>query len=202
MWEALSDFGSREYWSRMWIVPEVLSKPQARVVVFCGDGWITLERLHVVCDFALDVLGSRRRKSSRNRENWELPAGWTEDDVAATANDIRNSNMLHLSHKCGHTSLWDLLERHGNAGCSDPRDKVYALLSVAEDAIWLECPLRPDYEKDPRVLITDVLTFCSRENTRSLRQLVAWMLPKEEVPDSFEVWAQRWPASIEVPKIV
>jgi hypothetical protein len=43
--------------------------------------------------------------------------------------------------------------------CTDPRDKVYSLRSIASDVKIEACP-RPDYSKTRQTLCWDVLSFC------------------------------------------
>ena len=107
--QALQRFAERTYWSRIWIVQElVLAK---EVVLMCGNSTLLWRRIE---DFFKRFLPHKIEAA------WQFsPQLTTLGQVLATRN-------------CSNT-LWQLFDRFGDKDCSIPHDKIYALLGMAED---------------------------------------------------------------------
>lgn len=60
--------------------------------------------------------------------------------------------------------LQDLLGRFIGWKCQDERDRVHALLYLADDTNSPDCPLQPDYTKDICTLISDIVEFYGKKN--------------------------------------
>lgn len=132
-WDAhMADLTSRPYWSRRWIIQEFTAG--AGVQVYCGS-----VSLHWV-DFRsrAQVRGARSRRGTA---------------FAAILMQQRHSRSLH-----GKPTLLDLLTTYGQAACKDPRDRVFALLALAEDGD-LVCDRFPDYTLSEREVLILTLAY-------------------------------------------
>ena len=142
-------FCCAQYWSRLWIIQEMLSA--RRLIVYCGSAdclWeeITENLSHIaasVHEIASPSLLSERRDASRpslpNAPIWIL-----KRSLEAKEN----------------LTLRQLLLRHGHSECEDKRDRVCGILGLASDCQNGEIPI--DYAIPMNELFEKVLVFYSR----------------------------------------
>jgi len=119
-WQFLEELCTREYWKRVWIVQEVVLAHKIRV--YCGDdeaGWEGFENIIKEYD---TIFKPKAAVKSARQVRKSLPA------------QLYHLRLLHKDSGC---SLLKLLKTTEESLCSDPRDKVYALLGLAAD-----CPRR------------------------------------------------------------
>lgn len=139
--KAIRDLFERPYWTRMWIVQEIIHAN--RLTVWCGSQrveWPVLDRLYLTMktleeekqlhhhEFAVDVLQSPAFVMIWQRAHWRHPE--TPTPKLQTLIDIFQS--------------WE---------CADIRDKVYALVSMADE----KTAVLPNYSRSPRQIYHDVL---------------------------------------------
>ena len=82
--------------------------------------------------------------------DWRNGAGREQDKT----NQMQSPTNRPLAH---------LLNTYSESIASDPRDKVYALLSLASDCHG-GCGLQADYSKDAATLFLEVIRFCRPTN--------------------------------------
>jgi hypothetical protein len=100
-----------DYWDRVWIVQEI---GKARKIQVClSEGMV-----------AWDVLIQWIQKSLTH-----LSVG----DSNCKAGPLKLETQLQEKYRHGH-ALRELLERHQNSVCKDPRDKIYGFVGLAVDA--------------------------------------------------------------------
>ncbi|KAH7078494.1 heterokaryon incompatibility protein-domain-containing protein [Paraphoma chrysanthemicola] len=130
---ALSKFFKRSYWRRIWVVQELV---HAKSVQFlCGDKVVLEEPLH----HALRLV--------RNfGQHWHFQHPQAVDlEVESNAIDTRSPiNMLKFRRADGFFPLIYLMRTLRYFNATDPRDRIFALLSFAADTAGLG--LRPNYE--------------------------------------------------------
>lgn len=187
-WKALMEICKRRYWTRRWIIQELLALPHDRVMIYCGFKFTSFQRLVSMSLLAYHQWGhAHTHKKNMVFENGNLR--YCGLDVKVTA-------MGDLATTTGKgDNLFDLLRRFSGWSCKDKKDQVYALLSLADDTKVDGCPLKPDYTIDIRVLISDIMVFygsCSREK---LRDLMLYLLPQGQNHIPYEEWAIEWPPS-------
>ena len=122
----------RDYWRRLWVVQEIFLAREA--VIACGPyraGLLELRRVYS------SILGLKRQ---------------FEGEV------FDESYFLNLTNTA-RGSLKELIIKHANAKCQDPRDRIYALRSLALDITDVD--LMPDYSKLSTDLYWDVLQTCT-----------------------------------------
>ncbi|KAI1139680.1 heterokaryon incompatibility protein-domain-containing protein [Hypoxylon sp. FL0543] len=161
-WRALTEFTSNEYWSRMWIIQEiVLAKPLEAHWYICGDESMCHLELHalqgllgILRDSNLpgsDVQGSQKRELWSYISNhlgfnlFERRIRWLATLSALNPRRLRLVDAIHFS-------------AYG-AFATDARDFVYAVISLADSNI------EPDYNKSVRdvyldAVLSDGITNC------------------------------------------
>jgi hypothetical protein len=139
-WEAFDALCHHEYWTRTWIIQEVLL---AKTVVLCGNEmmqpWSSFEAL---CR-ALD-------------ERPRPPLGHSQAEGAVESIPLQLVNdRIHLSVS-SNRQLRRLLEAYSSSRSTITHDKIYGLLGLAEKS----SDIQVDYSKDCLDLYLDTLGFC------------------------------------------
>lgn len=147
---AVSELCERPYWRRMWIIQEVCHADD--IVVWCGQKhfpWSNLEalylRLKVLEDtswFAHHQFAMRVLQSSACVMVWQR-AHWRHRDTPTP-------------------SLQTLIEVFHSWHCTDIRDKVFALVGMADP----KTTITPDYEKTTVQVYYDVVRRNDEEGTK------------------------------------
>lgn len=161
------------WWERIWVVQEVILPP--KVTIICGTvsaPWTMFARAasrylhhihrccinfpenlprdcrHVLKDFCQRVLDIENLRS-------------VYADQASSAGSENGTPILAKTHalKPDARSLLSLLRRFGNRRASDPRDKVYALLSLVQQSSHRP-PIRPDYSRSERNVYIQATLEC------------------------------------------
>jgi len=176
-WQAISDFFSRTWFHRAWIVQEVAL---SRTCIFlCGDSMIPKERLKLFVDWICRLEWNHELKSTRRDKGVHLDSGITtlfetlrlRNFVQA---ELRDANLqTSLSHLLGvslrterdlfYTFTANLLFRVQHRQASEARDKVFAPLALArmttkDQRLANSLPL-PDYSSSVERVYTQVTSF-------------------------------------------
>lgn len=148
---AIRSLCERRYWSRLWVVQELWAAQSTQIM--CGDRLIPLQYFEQFLQPLLHDDSDKRMPRLKN----ELQI--LQQSPAAKA--------IKLIRTVGHTytviekrqitldrSLWTLLHATRELQCAEPRDRVYALLSVASAG---HQGIKPNYQRPLTELIKDVL---------------------------------------------
>jgi hypothetical protein len=168
MWKACEAFAQREYWSRTWILQELLLSQ--RPVLFCGS---KVCRWHSWA-IALDLLGQRL----------SFTRSWTPMLPESSAFFICQQWFSNLDG-LPDDHLVKLVLRFRNSKSSTTHDKVYGLLGLASDAsnfpLDYDCEVRDIYNHlldllDPHSAIADAQElsrlFCLEQSFDNMRKLL------------------------------
>lgn len=121
IWQALRNLLSRPWFTRLWIIQEVILSADARVA--CGDSFITWDQLALAC-LQLSTCGISR---------W-LQLNFSDSAVSSGRGDVcqpvRQLDHMKSQTEGGPNLLFNLLIDSRNAQCYDLRDKIYGLLGV------------------------------------------------------------------------
>jgi len=104
---AMLELCERPYWIRLWVYQEL--KASQTTAILCGSQWVLLDSLE-----------------SLMHDNHD-------ERVKAKMQALRKSSageMLRLTHASMDRSLRAMLDSTSHLRCTDPRDKVYAILNV------------------------------------------------------------------------
>lgn len=129
-----------DYWSRLWIVPEVLSA--RRLCLASQDGYLLpwnrlIDFVHATCDWEY-------MQCITFKHVWQSVL----DSKLASFSEIwQNSDTADYRFK-------PLLYAHGTNNCSDPRDRIFALLALSSDA----ADVRIDYNMSAEDLCVYMLS--------------------------------------------
>jgi hypothetical protein len=111
----------RPYWSRLWVFQEL--KSAQKIELMCGDAtvnWKKFKQDLMDHDSDVDDVGD---------------VDSLKEIFISEPDPVRHSAATSMVMLCGQrmpTSLWTLLQLTSHLHCYDPRDKVYALLSIAK----------------------------------------------------------------------
>lgn len=136
---ALSTILSNDYFSRLWIVQEVLLTPEIRIFV-AGNTWIKWEKIWSITK---DVNLGKLKLTKDETTAWKRISPNTQKLIRLTGN---------TGQRKGSRELLDILSFSANI-CFEPRDKVYGLMSLFE----IEDRLKVDYQKPVFDVFVDVV---------------------------------------------
>ncbi|KAI1867650.1 hypothetical protein JX265_007452 [Neoarthrinium moseri] len=129
---ALEDLREREYWRRVWIWQEA-STPMVPRDIWCGDERIAFEDAVLANDVARQWLLALNRIPEANPWNTELEGLNTLSHIRQTKRNMGPSDSLESTIIRGWDSLLSMLYTTLDLQATNPRDKIYALLSVYAD---------------------------------------------------------------------
>ena len=175
-WTALADLMKREWFSRRWIVQElVLAKNR---YLYCGDKvlhWDDFERAVSFFTNKLDTIRTMFTSSAEFRHNTKNLADVKALGASALV-DITNEFVRREDGSLERrNTLESLVARLPMFEALDPRDIIYSLLSIAEDTQPLNSlttrkqdnfrerglvPFEADYGKDILEVYKDFTAFC------------------------------------------
>jgi hypothetical protein len=139
---ALLDICSRPYWERAWILQEVMLSGSK--ILHCGSYSAPWNVFYDLLKRASEYL----RIDQRVYRLFETPN--------ADSRSLKESLRLR-------PTLEVLLEEYGESACTDIRDRIYALLSLAEDCTTDHFfPI--DYAEDKCILFFRTIIFCKPRN--------------------------------------
>jgi hypothetical protein len=129
-WAAIARLWQRNYWSRIWIIQEVVFGTTNRwqCIIHCGQDSIAWETL-VALDRAMALIDRRCNDNEHSEVDIVQFSRGARLDISwfiATHGDRSRRRELLLSY---------LLIRQGRYQASDLKDKVYALLSMAPESV-------------------------------------------------------------------
>lgn len=171
-WEALDSLMNRPWWTRSWVVQEVAVSTNVHVV--CGEDVVEWE----VFPSAASVV---RAFSEERRFFWE-EAGRSMEQIMKYTVTSSFPTREDEDH-----SLKALLSQTWKKEATDPRDKVFALLGLAKDAIgWSP---RADYSKSvERVYLETTRDVMARERDLSILEYASGGNSKTSLPS----WVADW----------
>jgi hypothetical protein len=168
--QALLGLFRRPWFSRVWILQEVFKCPFGKAVIVCGDTWVDWSTVM----YLKPVIDDIRDKAIF--KHWHEPIPWPYVLI-----------LQSYSSFSARKSLYNFLLETRDFGATDPRDKLFALLPLLEDACY-EGPVvdyalssAQVYINVAEYLLQDGLQFLSlAQGPPTVRSLPSW------VPD----WSQ------------
>lgn len=164
-YRAIRDLLSRSWFERLWILQEL---------------YLGRERIHMLCGF--------------QRTSWEqfcyavaYLRSINASDPDKVGDRLENVRKTMIYKECGFSdSLIDLLPRTRYLKCSDPRDKVYAVLNLASNA---SSDIQSDYSKSTSEVFRKVMEH-SLSKVKSLRLLANCSLRERKL--GMPTWVPDW----------
>ncbi|KAI4173817.1 MAG: hypothetical protein LQ346_008339 [Caloplaca aetnensis] len=153
-WLGIKEMVERSYWWRTWIYQETTTTTDT--TFFCGD-----EHFSVWSVIATVLTANHFCGYLQFPESFHCIARCGASVMAT----IRQLGVFPRGN-----SLLDLLQATGETECSDPRDKVYAVLGMAGD-LSSGRDINPDYSKPVSEVYTDTVRFSLSQPEHGLRVL-------------------------------
>ncbi|MCJ1456068.1 hypothetical protein MMC28_006425 [Mycoblastus sanguinarius] len=183
-WTALRRLLERPWFNRVWVVQEIVMAPR-NVILVCGDKGILWDILAAVLSLIhvnyLSVL--------------LLPVDYAPGSVMADPGGMPNTVCIYAL-KIMRASKQPLSLQSGLSFCvrfdsTDPRDKLYAVIGLANDA---DDPLlHPDYRANVREIFTSSSKYMLAANT-SLRILHFAGIGRPRLIADLPSWVADWSA--------
>ena len=129
---------ARRWWRRAWVVQELVVARDA--ICYCGKAsvsWAVVESSIAIMTYGKNTMPPK------------LSILFAESENAATAFGICH---LRSKFRNGPIPLWKLLKRLYRQHCTDPRDKIYSVLSMTYPSVRES--LKPDYAKSVSQVFT------------------------------------------------
>ncbi|KAK1637842.1 heterokaryon incompatibility protein-domain-containing protein [Colletotrichum phormii] len=184
VWQAIWDLLSRPWFTRLWIIQEVILSFDAWVV--CGNHMTTWDVLSLAC-LHLWTCGISRWLTEKNPKSGDHTAGVQRD----LCESVQRLSSMKSSYHSVTMPLFDLLVESREANCYDNRDKVYGLLGVCDDRD--RSAIKPSYAEEFPVthLYRDITTRHLENNKGSLRLGVVLTCVDHESLD-LPSWVPDW----------
>jgi len=150
----LRDICSRPYWERAWILQEVMLS--GIKILHCGS-------YKAQWNVFYDVLKRLSEYTSEIERVFRLFKN-LRSDYLSLSGVMSTAGLLSLAGRLKiQPTLEVLLEEYGESACTDIRDRVYALLSLAKDHTT-EHFFPIDYAEDKCILFFRTVIFCKPRN--------------------------------------
>jgi hypothetical protein len=161
-WAAIRKFWQKEYWGRIWVVQELVfgTRGGGNVILHCGKdevSWRAIERL----DHALASIEKNMQSNDQADLDLVLRSDDARPDLCWFVNHVHRTGTKNLL-------LSQLLVAQRRCKSTDPRDKVYALLGVAYDAL---APQPSSLKVDYGLTIAEVYRMSVEEVVKDEKKL-------------------------------
>ncbi|KAF2239752.1 hypothetical protein EV356DRAFT_109915 [Viridothelium virens] len=185
--QALGNFSTRPYWTRVWIVQELLLARQ--VDVRCGERVLNIDQLR------------------------DAIAGRTASDAAQAAGDGPNHLQSQASLELQASPMFNMLMRTrsspepahleklpqeavadiSNLDATDARDKVFALLGLVSSEAPRYDLIRPDYTKSLEQVYQDFARYSiTMDRTLEVLRIAGRTFHSANTLESLPTWVPNW----------
>ncbi|KAI0552265.1 heterokaryon incompatibility protein-domain-containing protein [Xylaria curta] len=166
-WKALAWLFSRPWFSRLWVIQEVNSNEDVRLL--CGGFQVSWDAAVVTASYIL--------RNATIHRHWGFPES-----------NYSNAYYMRRRFWLQRVSLPSLLNWGRSFKASEQLDRVYALMGMPSFT-KMRIPWKADYSKSKQMLYEDVATKCIRE-MKDLRVLTYSQHSQED--KSFPSWVPQW----------
>ena len=170
-WKAVSKFYRNAWFTRIWIVQEVAFAPAIMYIGTHEVSWICVAAA----------------------AKWFLAKSYTY--VVDDASRYRQAWLIYYLHLIKPTLPLSRLLGFVKSNATDPRDKVFALLSFLSEESRSSPYLQPDYTKSVTEVYTDAIRYIIQQNSPGDGLSNLWATfgePSSEVDETFPSWLYRW----------
>ncbi|KAF2967849.1 hypothetical protein GQX73_g5785 [Xylaria multiplex] len=150
---ALVTLFERDYWSRLWVVQEVLNAK--RVEVYCGESQLPWAVFQEACR----IFHQHSKALKLQFPGGLVPGSHQSLSYAyiLSSHGPASLEFLRRVRNVGPESLLEVLHICRKKLAADPRDKVFAVLGILPEHIRLNFPL--DYNASIKEVYTNVVSF-------------------------------------------
>jgi hypothetical protein len=148
--EAILELCQRRYWRRIWIIQEVVLGK--KTVFYCGEK--SLEGVQLAAIFE----GLEHLIANRGHSSTFLHRLIQQSDASSI---IRQRTYWHRDPKLTGFGVIELLHAHKYKECTDPRDRIYGLLSLAKETQVKLLDITADYSNSTSDIYRQILNaYC------------------------------------------
>jgi hypothetical protein len=223
-WYCIVSLLQRRWFRRAWVIQEVAWARTA--IVVCGSSlWLEWRALLLVSDWMMENIKDIDvwmmpwiKRSSTVFETSGYSKKRSDNLINHTIRSMGNVRFeirkddpaLHVKEGVKNSSLLELLVRFWESECSDPRDKVYALLSLCRDQTVLQS-VPVDYSKSVAEVYTetareilrsmgnlDLLSYSLKNRNSGSLLLPSWVPDWSTKPDSIPISYDKWMGGVEL----
>jgi hypothetical protein len=171
-WDALCSFLGRDYWSRIWVMQEIVLS-SSDMVIYCGTLSITWPQFCDGLSFVHEYLWMIKDTCLLNDRQDRKGPWWPTKNMHKLAKDLYPACQL-VGNKQTHLRLSRLIDLAATSESSFRRDKVYGVLALMDDKLARR--IVPDYTtEDDSVFITVAKAYVSEyQNLELLRHGGIW----------------------------
>jgi hypothetical protein len=207
-WLGLNSLLSRPWFSRIWVLQEASVSQEGAAVFACGQKRLPFQRFTASFLF-LDFFrthsyftkrSSREHGSQATKFFADMANGYNRSQVARV---IASRRKYQREGNRARESLFALVNRlhvmytsMDSIGATNPRDRIYALLGMAEEELGLS--IEPDYAKSVCEVFTDAAEAFL--NCGNFDILVLSQFPKSKPPEDepdLPSWVPDWTSHIQ-----
>ena len=162
-WKVMSRLCRREYWSRLWIIQELILAKE--IYLLCGNSWACWAYFQK--EFRIiSTQATRQRRNVATRETRR-----TRSEFQDLKGLVPGRLALHREYYEAY-SLEELLDMYSDSASRDVHDKVFGLIGIANDCHDGRGDDLIDYSGSVEDLFFKVMDFCRpRKPARFGRQL-------------------------------
>ncbi|OMP85776.1 hypothetical protein BK809_0001987 [Diplodia seriata] len=160
--KGIDELFTRPWFFRTWVIQEAALAKQA--VVICGNDFVPWN--------SLSIINLNLTSQPWNLYRWAAAGGIprSADPSKDFLNHVPPTIRLQLGHTDQSRNLWNLVRDVRACRADDPRDKVFAVLGLAND--MNARPFVPDYSKTVVETYLDFATYLISESKVSLADVV------------------------------
>jgi hypothetical protein len=136
-WMALANVLNRPWWTRAWVVQEVILARS--VVIVCGEYSLPWEYIYLAATAALSHMATMTTIVAAGYTNEQNPveAQTMHSRFDLLVNGVRqvraiNATAVQRLNEGMSSSFYNILRRHATCEATDPLDRVYAYLGLAD----------------------------------------------------------------------
>ena len=150
-WSALHEIMKRPYWSRLWIIQEIVLGSSS-AVLYCGNRSVKWESFCQGIGFLFEYLWTTkdgitdREVRTMYPERRDYPA-WSTTSLHLVFRDLWGLSRIESRGGEDRPSFGQLLDLAKSGEAQDPRDKVYGLVGMMDPAVAQT--IAPDYSLSP-----------------------------------------------------
>jgi hypothetical protein len=168
-WDGFGYLSCHPYWSRLWVVQEIVLA--STVTVWCGFYTYEITLFGTRLDHSYyNISPAERIISHRHRQYFQqMPDPLGQGTVVETLGEMtRALTRPSMAVKTYHSRLpdlaYELVKKFGHLECSNPRDKLYALLGILPTRTAAR--ITPDYSQGVEFSFSQTLMICIEEVAR------------------------------------
>ena len=177
VWEEIFRLLNSPWWTRAWVVQEVICGPDPLYVY--GDLAIPVDDMEYLQSYIIE--------QSLDGEDF---TNWRRRLVFSKYLPIFTARIMASHHSSSHIHILQALETVNGQECKIPRDKVYAAVGMTH--LYKDISFLPDYDKPLRDVLLDVVECCFRDDWCRKLNFLGCINTLYQDANSLPTWLPDW----------